>query len=90
MNKMKFRAIISSLLLVVFIVVVFTGFGLVIAHNVGDLKNWKFVGLLSKKQLLTMHVRFGFAMVFLIIIHLSLNWKLFIMEIKSLFFGNKK
>ena len=84
---MKFRAIISSLLLVIFVIVVFTGLGLVVAHNIGDLENWKFLGLLNKKQLLTMHVRFGFAMVGLIFVHLTLNWKLFMMEIKSLFKG---
>jgi len=85
-NKLKVKAIISSLLLLIFIIVTITGVGLWLAADLtpAELKDWTFLGM-HRKQLATMHTRFGFAMVGLIIIHLFSNWRMFMTELKVLF-----
>jgi hypothetical protein len=92
MNKLKFKAIISSLLLIAFLIVVVTGVGLWLATSgrIARLENWTFLGLLDRHRLETMHTRFGFGMVGIILIHLALNFKMFISELKVLFGINKK
>ena len=75
------RAILSSLLIIVFVVVAFTGIGLYFAP--ADPVGWSFFGL-KKMQLEKLHTVSGFVMIGLIIVHLSLNFKMFIGELKSL------
>ena len=81
----KIRAVLSSLLLIIFIIVTFTGVGLHFSPSGKIAKeiNWSFFGL-DKWQLEHMHTLFGFIMSALIIIHLFINRKLFLSEIKTL------
>jgi len=87
MNKLKFKAIVSSLLLITFLVVAITGIGLWLAPSgrIARLENWEFLGVFDKHRLENLHTRFGFLMVGLILIHLFLNWKMFLGELKVLF-----
>ena len=85
-NVIKIKAVLSSLLLIDFIVVIFTGMGLYFAPagRIAKINNWNFLGF-EKSQLENMHTLFGFIMLVLIIIHLSLNYKMFLSELKILF-----
>jgi hypothetical protein len=73
-NIIKIRAIISSLLLVTFIIVLFTGIGLYFSPSGRIAKeiNWNFLGF-TKWQLENLHTVSGFIMSALIIIHLLIN-----------------
>ena len=70
-NIAKIRGIIYTLLIIVFIVVVATGIGL-------------FIGV-KKARLENLHTLSGFAMAILVGVHLLINYKLYINEVKSLF-----
>ena len=86
---MQTRAIVSSLLLLVFAVVLFTGVGLNLSPS-GKIANetgWNFAGL-SKGQLENLHTVSGYIMSGLVLIHLALNYKMYLGEIRTLF--NKK
>ena len=85
-NIVKIRVILSSLLLITFIVVLFTGIGLYFSPSGKIAKeiNWNFLGF-NKLQLENLHTISGFIMSGLILIHLFLNYKMFLGEIKSLF-----
>jgi hypothetical protein len=91
MNKLKFKAIISSLLLITFVVVAITGVGLWLVPKgpATNLADWKFLGIFGKHQLERLHTIGGFLMIVLIIVHLFSNWKIFMGELKVLF-GIKK
>ncbi len=82
----KIRAILSSLLLITFIIVLFTGIGLYFSPSGKAAReiNWSFLGF-DKWQLENLHTLSGFIMSALIIIHLLINYKLFLNEIKTLF-----
>jgi len=85
-NIIKIRAILSSLLLITFIIVLFTGIGLYfspsgrIAREIG----WTFLGF-NKEKLENLHTLSGFIMSALVMIHLFVNYKMFLSEIKTLF-----
>ncbi len=85
-NLMKIRAILSSLLLIVFIIVVFTGIGLYFSPSgrIAAEISWNFLGF-SKWRLENLHTLSGFIMSGLVIIHLLINYKMFLGEIKTLF-----
>ena len=82
----KIRAILSSLLLITFIIVTLTGIGLHRAPSgkIARETSWTFLDL-SKWQLENIHTIFGFIMSALVIFHLLLNYKIFFGEIKTLF-----
>lgn len=71
-NIIKIKAILSSLLLILFIIVLLTGIGLHISPS----------GKIALKKL---HTIAGYIMSGLIIIHLFLNRKIFLNELKTLF-----
>ncbi len=83
-NITKTRAIISSLLILLFFAVTITGFGLYLAPigRIANATNWRFLAM-DKHTLEKIHTLTGFAMSFLIMIHLIINYKLFFAEIKS-------
>jgi len=85
-NIIKIRAILSSLLLITFIIVLFTGIGLYFSPSGKIAKeiSWTFLGF-NKWQLENLHTRSGFFMSALIIIHLFINYKMFLGELKVLF-----
>ena len=86
MKTIKVKAIISFLLLIAFIITTFTGIGLYFSPSgkiiSGDV--WSFFGF-NNFQLINLHVRFGFIMSGIIIVHLFMNYKMFLVEIKALF-----
>ncbi len=86
MKIVKWRAIISLLLFITFIIVLLTGIGLYIAPPGWFVKSngWKFLGL-GKTPLEMLHTYVGFAMSGLIVIHIVLNFKLWLNEWKTLF-----
>ena len=81
----KARAAVSSFLLVMFIVVLLTGFGLYLSPSGRAAKGsgWSFFGL-SKWQLENLHTVFGFAFSGAVIAHLYLNYRMYLNEIRSL------
>ncbi len=86
MKTIKVKAIVSFLLLVAFIVTTFTGTGLYFAPS-GKIvaeDTWSFFGF-NKLQLINLHIRLGFIMSGIIIVHLFMNYKIFLTEIKVLF-----
>jgi len=86
MKTIKIKAILSSLLLIAFIITTFTGAGLYFAPSEKIITEdvWSFFGF-SKFQLINLHVRLGFIMSGIIIVHLFMNYKMFLVEIKALF-----
>ena len=86
MKIIKIRAILSSLLLISFIIVLFTGIGLYFAPSgrIAKELSWSFMGI-DKWRLERLHTVFGFIMSGLVIVHLGVNYRLFISEIKTLF-----
>ncbi len=84
-NTIKIKAIISSSLIVSFLITTLTGIGLYFApsERIARATNWTFLSF-SKTSLENVHTIFGFIMAALIIIHFLLNYKLFKGEIKAL------
>jgi len=84
-NIIKIRAILSSLLIIIFTIVAITGIGLYIAPSgrIAKETTWYFLGL-NKWQLEKLHALSGFILVGLIIIHFLINRKMFSTEIKAL------
>ncbi len=82
----KVKAILSSLLLITFIIVFFTGLGLYFAPSgrIAKTISWSFIGF-DKWQLEKLHTISGFIMSGLVMIHFFINSKLFFNEIKTLF-----
>ena len=85
-NKIKFRAITSSLLIINFVVLTFTGIGLYLSPSgyITKATAWTFLGI-SKFKLENLHAVFGFILIALLLIHLFLNYKMFFNEFKILF-----
>ncbi|MCD6109214.1 DUF4405 domain-containing protein [bacterium] len=85
-NTIKIRAILSSLLFITFAIVLFTGIGLYISPSgkIAGEAGWNFFGF-GKLQLENLHTLFGFVMSALVIVHLLMNYKMFLGEIKMLF-----
>ena len=86
MKIIRIKAILSSFLLVTFIVVTFTGVGLYFSTQ-GKLVDGTLFSLLGFNvfKLKKMHTFIGFIMSGLITVHLFINYKIFLVEIKSLF-----
>ncbi len=86
MKIVKWRAIISLLLFITFIIVLFTGIGLYVAPPGWFVKTngWSFFGF-SKDFLETVHTYVGFVMSGLIVIHIFLNFKMWLGEWRALF-----
>ena len=80
----KIRAIISLFLIVLFVVVFITGTELHFAPcgKIAREISWNFLGF-DRKTLRMIHTLSGYLMSGLIIIHLLLNYKMLISEIKS-------
>jgi len=74
-NIIRIKAILSLLLLIIFIIVLFTGIGLYFSPSGRIAKeiSWNFLGF------------DGFIMSALVIIHLLINYKMFLGEVKFLF-----
>ncbi|HHD92336.1 MAG TPA: DUF4405 domain-containing protein [Candidatus Portnoybacteria bacterium] len=85
-NLIKIRGILSSLLIIMFIIVVFTGIGLYLSPpgRIAKEMSWNFLGF-NKWQLENLHALFGFLMSGMVVIHLLINYKMFLGEIKALF-----
>ncbi len=85
-NIIKIKAILSLLLLITFIIVVFTGIGLYFAPSDRIIREigWNFGGF-NKGQLENLHTLSGFIMSVLVIVHLLINYKILLGEIKILF-----
>lgn len=85
----RLRAIISTLMLAAFAIVSLTGIGLYIAPSgrLAKETNWNIFGL-DKWQLEKLHNFSGYLMIALSIIHLILNYKIYLNEIKILLKNN--
>ncbi len=85
-NIVKIRAVLSSMLIVLFFLVLFTGIGLffLTSEKFSQIAGLTFLGF-KEAQLKKVHVISGFLMSALILIHLSLNYRMFLGEIKLLF-----
>ncbi len=86
MKIVKVRGITSLVLLVLFVIVMFTGIGLFVAPRgyIARQMGWTFFGM-SKEALEVWHDYCGFAMGAVVVLHFILNYKLFVNEIKALF-----
>lgn len=87
----KIRAILSTVLLVVFLIVVFTGIGLYFAPS-GEMAKktgWTFFGFPLFK-LERLHAVSGFIMAGLVFIHFGINFNLYKNEMKQLFKRDKR
>ncbi len=90
-NIVKIRGILSSLLLIISIIAIFTGIGLYFAPSgrIARGTGWSFFGFnLSKLEML--HTVTGFIMAVLIVIHFIINYKMFKNEMKQVFIGKNK
>ena len=85
-NTIKIRAILSLLLLITFAIVLFTGIGLYLSPSgkIAQEIGWNFFGF-GKFQLENLHTLSGFGMSALVIIHLLMNYKMFLGEVQALF-----
>jgi len=82
----KLRGITSLLLLGIIIIQFFTGIGLYLAPS-GHISNetgWTFFSL-TKDKLEKLHTVVGFLMGAVVILHITLNWKMLKNELKILF-----
>jgi hypothetical protein len=85
-NLVAIRGVISFFLLIAFIVVFFTGLGLSFAPagKIAKETGWTFFGV-PKFKLEKLHDVSGYTMSGLVVLHLILNYKMFINELKMLF-----
>jgi len=81
----KIKGTISSLIFVFFIPVGFSGIGLYFAPSGREsrLMKWSFLGF-SKAQLEVMHDMPGIILTILFVVHMLLNYRIYINEIKCL------
>ncbi len=82
MNIVKTRAVLSLVLLLLFIIVTITGIGLFLAPKHGA-ETWTFIGW-KKDQIKQMHTVLGFIMSLLILIHLYINRHMLYTEVQTL------
>ena len=84
-NIIKTRGVISTLLLITFFIIIFTGIGLYLAPSgrIARETNWTFLGF-NRFKLENLHTNIGFVMTALVIIHLIINYKIYINEVKAL------
>ena len=85
-NLVKIRGVLSSLLLVISFILIFTGIGLFFAPSgrIARETGWSYFGI-DLLKLETLHKISGFVMAGLIVIHFILNYKIFKNEIKQVF-----
>ena len=83
MNTIKTKGVLSLSLVISFIITTFSGIGLFFSPSgrIARETNWLFLGI-SKFKLENMHTIFGFIMSALAILHLAINYKIFLLEIK--------
>ena len=90
MNKAKMinriRGVISISLIAVFIIETVTGIALWLAPSgrIARETTWTFAGA-TKEMLENLHTYIGFAMIALVVIHLAINYKMLLNEVKMLF-----
>ncbi len=80
----KVKAVISSIMLVLMVLVSFSGVALLFAPKSAGSLGWTFLGI-SKEALLKMHNLPGVALIVFFVVHFILNLKLYISEMKVLF-----
>ncbi|MBO8160462.1 MAG: DUF4405 domain-containing protein [Thermosipho sp. (in: Bacteria)] len=88
----KSKAVISVVLIIVFLIVLISGIGLDIAPSgrIARDTSWEFLGF-DRDSLKTIHVWSGYIMAGLIVVHfLILNLKMFICELGVLFKSKNK
>ena len=85
-NLIKFKAIVSLLLIVLFVVVFVSGVGLDLAPpgRMARQTGWNFLGF-DKHSLKEIHSLAGYLASGLVTVHLLLNYKTFVSGIKTLF-----
>ncbi len=85
-NVMKCKGVISSLLIIIFVIILITGIGLSRAPSGKEEKDngWTFLGM-KKDVLRDIHTSSGIIMGCIIVIHLSLNYKMLKGEMKIIF-----
>lgn len=86
METVKVRAFISSSLVVIFFILMFTGIGLWISPSgkIAKISGWNYFGL-DKETLKTVHFYAGILMGFLGCTHLILNYRLLKTELKCVY-----
>ena len=84
-NILKIKGILSLLIIITFIIVLFTGIGLYFSPSgkIAREISWSFL-IFNKFQLEKLHTISGFIMSALVLVHLSLNYKMFLSEISLL------
>ncbi len=90
-NIIKIKAILSSTLLVSFLVLVVTGIGLYLSPSgkIAKETNWRFLSA-NKSQLEKIHTIFGFVFAGLVFFHWLANRKLLQVELQSFLGKNKR
>ena len=85
MSVVKIRAVVSSLLVILFVIVLLTGIGLYLAPSgrIAKEAGWNFLGV-KRWELENLHTISGFIMAILLIVHLILNYKLLLTELRVL------
>lgn len=84
------KGILSTIILVLFVPVAFSGIGLYFAPSgrQARISSWSFLGF-SRFQLETLHDIPGIILVIAFVVHLLLNLRIYSNEIKCLFLRNK-
>ena len=84
-NLIKIRAVVSIFLMVLFVVAFISGIGLDLAPpgRIARQIGWDFLGF-DKQSLKEIHGLVGYLISGLITVHLLLNYKMFVSEIKIL------
>ena len=88
-NSTKIKAVLSSILIVLFLIVGITGIVLYFGPSGSAARDWSFFGF-DRPSLRFLHNYCGIAMVCLKVLHISLNLKVFWCEVKALFKIQKK
>ncbi|MBU9711553.1 DUF4405 domain-containing protein [Evansella tamaricis] len=85
-NRLLLKGVISTLLVVLFLLLFSTGFSLWLSPTgrIARETGWTFLGF-DKHHLIQIHTFFAFTMTALILNHLLLNYKTLFHEMKSLY-----
>ena len=85
MNTIKIKGVLSSILFILFIILLVTSIGLFLSPSdeIAVDSGWNFLGL-AKQKLIMLHTIFGFLMLLLMAIHFILNFKILKAELFSL------
>lgn len=82
-NTVKIKAVLSSVLVILFLVVGITGLVLYFGPSGSAARDWSFLGL-DRPSLRVLHNYCGIAMVCLKVLHISMNLNVLWCEIKCL------